>query len=62
MEDKPKQPTSAEVIANMPRQDTYSPEHGSGNPHMNPDENPLSESEVWKSHKPAKQVKPKKKA
>src|SRR5215469_5415107 len=39
MENKTKKPTSAEVIANMPRRDTYSPEHGSGNPHMNPDEN-----------------------
>jgi hypothetical protein len=60
MEDKPKQPTASEVIANMPRRDTYSPEHGSGDPHMNPDDRPLSESETWKSHasrKPAKSAK-----
>jgi hypothetical protein len=60
MEDKPKKPTSAEVIANMPRRDTYSSEHGSGNPHLNPGE--LQDSEAWKSHKPAKQITPKKKA
>ena len=61
MEDKPKQPTSAEVIANMPRLDTYDKSHGSGNPHMNADENPLSESETWKSHKPHGTAKPPKK-
>jgi hypothetical protein len=38
MEDKPKQPTSAEVIANMPRRDTYDKTHGSGSPHLNPGE------------------------
>ena len=57
MEDKPKQPTAPEVIANMPRRDTYSPEHGSGNPHLQPGE--LQDSEAWRSHKPAKHVKTK---
>jgi hypothetical protein len=68
-EGKPKQPTAPEVIANMPRRDTYSPEHGTGSPHLQPGE--LQDSEVWRSHKsspatkeqnPAKQVNPKKKA
>jgi hypothetical protein len=55
---KPKQPTSVDVIANMPRRENNAPLDKS--PHRNWDDNPLSESEVWKSHKPAKQVKPKK--
>ena len=38
MEDKPKQPTAPEVIANMPWRDTYSSEHGSGKPHLQPGE------------------------
>ena len=59
IENKPKQPLATDVLATQPRRDSYS---GSGNPHMNPDENPLSSSETWKSHKPAKQVKPKKQA
>ena len=61
MEDKPKQPTASEVIANMPRRDTYSPEHGSGDPHTNWDDKPLSESETWKSYASRKPVKPAKK-
>jgi hypothetical protein len=61
MEDKPKQPTASEVIANMPRRDTYSPEHGSGDPHTNWDDKPLSESETWKSHASQKPAKPAKK-
>jgi hypothetical protein len=36
------------------------PDKGSGNPHMNPDEKPLSESETWKSHKSHGTAKPKK--
>jgi len=57
-EGKPKQPLATDVIANAPRCDTYSPkEHGSGNPHLQPGE--LQNSEAWKSHKPAKQLKPK---
>jgi hypothetical protein len=59
MEDRPKQPTSVEVIANMLRRDTYSPEHGSGNPHLQPGE--LQNSETWKSHKPHGTAKPNKK-
>jgi hypothetical protein len=46
----------------MPRRENNdSPEYG-GDPHMNWDDKPLSESQTWKSHKPAKQVKPMKKA
>ena len=47
--EKPKQPLATEVIANMPRRDTYGPDHGSGNPHLQPGE--LCESDVWNSHK-----------
>ena len=61
MEEKQKFPRATEVIANLPQRDTYDKSHGSGNPHMNPDENPLRESETWKSHRPAKPVKPAKK-
>jgi len=53
-----KKPLATDVIANAPRRDTCSPEHGSGNPHLQPGE--LQTSETWKSHKPAKLVKPKK--
>ena len=50
-EGKPKQPTAPEVIANLPRRENNdSPEYG-GDPHMNYDDKPLSESETWKSHK-----------
>src|SRR5262249_19137455 len=36
---------------NEHRRDTYSPEErGSGDPHLNWDDKPLSESETWKSH------------
>jgi hypothetical protein len=38
MEDKPKKPTSAEVLSQAPRRDTYGPDHGSGNPHLQPGE------------------------
>jgi hypothetical protein len=48
-----KQPTAPEVIANMPRRDTYSSEHGSGNPHLQP-------GELQKVWHPDKQEKPKK--
>jgi hypothetical protein len=34
------------------RRDTYGPDHGSGNPNLQPGE--LQNSEVWKSHKSAK--------
>jgi hypothetical protein len=57
MEDKPKVPKATEVIANMPRRDTYGPDHGSGDPHMNWDDKPLRKSKVWQSHgslKPSK--------
>jgi hypothetical protein len=43
---------------NEQRRDTYSPEHGSGNPHLQPGE--LRNSETWKSHKSSGAVKPKK--
>ena len=47
---KPKKPLAVDVIAKMPRRDNNGPDKGGGNPHMNPDENPLSESETWRSH------------
>jgi len=50
-EDKPFN-TGVEDVAkyeNEERRQTYSPEHGSGNPHLQPGE--LCESGVWKSHK-----------
>jgi hypothetical protein len=53
-------PTGVDDVAkyeNEERRDTYSPEHGSGNPHLRPGE--LRTSEVWRSQKPAKQLKPK---
>jgi len=43
---------------NEQRRDTYSPEHGSGNPHLQPGE--LQNSETWKSHKSHGKAKPKK--
>jgi len=42
---------SSEVLSEAPRRDSYSPQHGSGDPHTNWDDKPLSESETWKSHK-----------
>jgi len=48
--EKPKKPLATEVLANMPRRDTNSPEHGSGNPHLNPGEL----QKVWHPRKPAK--------
>ena len=56
-ENKPKQPTATDVLANQPRRDNYATDKGGGNPHLQPGE--LQNSEAWKSHKPAKQVKPK---
>ena len=58
MEEKRKFPTSAEVIANMPGRDNYAPDKGGGDPHMNPDDKPLSESETWKSQASRKPAKP----
>jgi hypothetical protein len=49
-----KQKTSAEVLSEQPRRDTYGPEHGSGDPQTNWDDRPLRESKVWQSHKSAK--------
>ena len=63
--EKPKKQRATEVIANMPRRDNYASDKGGGDPHMNPDDRPLSESETWKSHasrKPAKEPKPAKKS
>jgi len=59
MEEKQKFPKATEVIANLPQRDTYDKSHGSGNPHLQPGE--LQGSEAWKSHRPAKPVKPAKK-
>jgi len=50
MEEKPKKPTSAEVLSQAPRRDTYGPEHGSGNPHLQPGEL----QKVWHPAKPGK--------
>src|SRR6516164_5102640 len=61
-ENKPKQPKATEVIANQPRRDNNGPDKGGGDPHMNWDDKPLSESETWKSHKPAKEPKSAKKS
>ena len=57
--EKPKKPLSVDVIASLPKRDTYGPEHGSGSPNLDPGE--LQNSKAWKEHKPAKQVKPKEK-
>jgi hypothetical protein len=57
--EKPKKPLSVDVIASLPKRDTYGPEHGSGSPNLDPGE--LQNSKAWKEHKPAKQL-PKKKA
>jgi len=61
MEEKQKFPKATEVIAEQPRRDTYGTEHGSGDPHTNWDDKPLSESETWKSHASRKPAKPAKK-
>jgi hypothetical protein len=58
-ENRPKQPKATEVLSEVPRKDTYDKSHGSGNPHMQPGE--LQNSEVWKSHRLAKEPKPAKK-
>ena len=63
-EDKPFK-TGVDDVAkyeNEQRRDTYGPEHGSGDPHMNYDDKLLSKSETWKSHKSHGTVKPPKKA
>ena len=54
--EKPKKPLATEVIASMPRRDTYSPEHGSGNPHLQPGElqKAWHEKPLKPRHKPAK--------
>ena len=33
-----KKATSAEILSNVPKKDSYGPEHGSGNPHIQPGE------------------------
>jgi len=38
MEEKPRKPTSAEILSKAPRRDNYGPDHGSGNPHLQPGE------------------------
>jgi hypothetical protein len=35
---KPKKPTAQEILAQVPRKDTYDKSHGSGPPHLNPGE------------------------
>jgi hypothetical protein len=46
----------------MPKRDNNGPDKGGGDPHMNWDDKPLSESETWKSHKSRGTVKPPKKS
>jgi len=48
--DEKKKPTSAEVLSQMPRRDPYGPDHGSGNPHLQPGEL----QKVWHGGKSAK--------
>jgi hypothetical protein len=50
MEDSPKKPTSAEILSQVPRKDTYNESHGSGNPHLQPGEL----QKVWRPDKPEK--------
>jgi len=52
-----KKPTSAQILSEVPRKDTAGPKHG---PHLNPGE--LQKSEVWKSHRSAKEAKSAKKS
>jgi hypothetical protein len=52
MEDRPKKPTSVDVLSQAPRRDNYGPEHGSGSPNLDAGE--LQKSKAWKEHKPAK--------
>ena len=60
MEDRPKKPTAPGILSQVPRKDPYDESHGSGDPHMNWDDKPLSESETWRSHKSHGTVRPKK--
>jgi len=61
MEEKRKFPLAVEVISQQPQRDNNGPDKGGGDPHMNWDDKPLSESETWKSHKSHGTVKPNKK-
>ena len=61
-EGKPKQPKATEVLSEMPRRANNGPDKGGGDPHMNYDDKPLSESEAWKAHKSHASVKPPKKS
>jgi hypothetical protein len=45
-----KNPTSSEVLSNVPKKATYGPEHGSGNLHLNAGEL----RQIWHDAKPAK--------
>jgi hypothetical protein len=59
--EKPKKQRATEVIAKMPRRNTYdSAEHGTGNPHLQPGE--LCESKIWNAHKSQGTAKPPKKS
>ena len=58
---KPKKLLATEVIANLPRRDNAAPDKGGGDPNMNWDDKPLSESRAWKSHRPPKEPKSAKK-
>jgi len=61
MDDRPKKATASEILSNVPKKDVYDKSHGSGDPHLNWDDKPLSESETWKSHASRKPAKPAKK-
>jgi hypothetical protein len=50
MEDRPKKLTSAEILSQVPRKDTYDKTHGSGTPHLQPREL----QKAWHGGKPAK--------
>jgi hypothetical protein len=54
-EGKPKQPKATEVLSEVPRKDTYGPDHGSGSPHLQPGEL----QKAWHGGKPEKEPKKK---
>jgi len=59
MEDRPKKPLSVDIIAQMPRRDTYDKGHGTGSPNLDPGE--LQNSKAWREHASRKPAKPAKK-
>jgi hypothetical protein len=53
MEEKLKKPISAEILSQAPRRDSYGPDHGTGNPHLQPGEL----QKVWHRGRPTKSEK-----